>query len=93
MHNSFSYVLVLCLPCLPHRCALCLTLRVSLKNFPSLPPHTTTTTTTTTKICQRVKEGGRTTMMMMITIITRSSATAEEPRDALRQLKYYCRFF
>jgi len=24
---------------------------------------------------------------------TRGSAIAEEPRDALRQLKYYCRFY
>ena len=27
-----------------------------------------------------------------VSIITRHSATAEEPRDALRQLKYYGRF-
>jgi len=31
--------------------------------------------------------------MFTATVATRSSATAEEPRDTLRQLKYYGRFF
>ena len=32
-------------------------------------------------------------LYVVFKIITRGSAIAEEPRDALRQLKYYGRFF